>query len=74
MTVRLAEMVALAQIGIVGFDGQIEFEVLRLYGLPKHASALLCGTPTLPVGQREFALRSRWICLRSRRAPRIWST
>ena len=29
-------------------------EALRLYGLPEAAPALLCGTPTLPVGQREF--------------------
>jgi hypothetical protein len=36
-------------------DGQIELEALRLYGLPEAAPALLCGTPTLPVGQREFA-------------------
>jgi hypothetical protein len=55
MTVRLTEAVAYAQIDIVGFDGQIELEVLRLYGLPEHAPALICGTPALPVGQREFA-------------------
>src|SRR4051794_23724218 len=36
-------------------DGQIELEAMRLYGLPEAAPALLCGTPTLPVGQREFA-------------------
>ena len=36
-------------------NGQIELEVLRLYGLPEAAPALLCGTPALPVGQREFA-------------------
>jgi hypothetical protein len=44
-----------AQTGIVGFDGRIEVEALRLYGLTEPAPALLCGTPTLPVGQREFA-------------------
>ncbi|WP_135466493.1 hypothetical protein [Crenalkalicoccus roseus] len=60
MTVRLAEAVAFAQIGVVGFDGQIELEALRLYGLPEHAPALLCGTPTLPVGQREFAAEVSW--------------
>jgi hypothetical protein len=60
MTVRLAEAVAYAQIGIVGFDGQIELEALRLYGLPEHAPALLCGTSTLPVGQREFAAEVTW--------------
>jgi hypothetical protein len=55
MTVRLGPGVAFAQIGVVGLDGQIELEALRLYGLPEAAPALLCGTPTLPVGQREFA-------------------
>ena len=56
MTVRLGDAVAFAQIGIVGLDGQIELEALRLYGLPEAAPALLCGTPpALPVGQREFA-------------------
>jgi hypothetical protein len=33
ITVRLAEAVAFAQIGIVGFDGRIEPEALRLCGL-----------------------------------------
>jgi hypothetical protein len=60
MTVRLGPGVAFAQIGIVGFDGQIELEALRLYGLPEAAPALLCGTPTLPVGQREFAAEVAW--------------
>ena len=45
---------AFAQIGIVGLDGQIELEALRLFGLPEAVPALLCGTPTLPVGQREL--------------------
>ena len=58
MTVRLGDAVASAQIGIVGLDGQIELEALRLYGLPEHAPAMLCGTPTLPVGQREFAVET----------------
>ena len=60
MTVRLGPGVALAQIGIVGFDGQIEVEAMRLYGLPEAAPALLCGTPALPVGQREFAAEVAW--------------
>ncbi len=51
----LGDAVAFAQIGIVGLDGQIELEALRLCGLPEAAPALLCGTPTLPVGQRELA-------------------
>jgi len=50
-----ARRVAFAQIGNVGLDGQIELEALRLYSLPEAAPALLCGAPTLPVGQREFA-------------------
>jgi len=54
MTVRLGDAIASARIGVVGLDGQIELEALRLYGLPEAAPALLCGTPTLPVGQREF--------------------
>jgi hypothetical protein len=52
---RLGDAVAFAQVGVVGLDGQIEPEALRLYGLPEAAPALLCGTPTLPVGQREFS-------------------
>jgi hypothetical protein len=60
MTVRLGPSVAFAQIGIVGFDGQIELKALRLYGLPEHAPALLCAMPTLPVGQREFAAEVSW--------------
>ena len=58
MKVRLGDAVAFAQVGIVGLDGQIELEALRLYGLPEAAPALLCGTPTLPVGQREFAVET----------------
>ena len=47
MTVRLRLAVAFAQIGIVGLDGQIELEALRLYGLPEAAPAPLCDTSTL---------------------------
>ena len=39
----------------IGFDGQIEVEALRLYGLPEAAPALPFSTPALPVGQQEFA-------------------
>jgi hypothetical protein len=46
MTVRLGDAVAFAQIGVVGLDGRIELEGLRLYGLPEAAPALLCGGPT----------------------------
>jgi hypothetical protein len=58
MTVRLGDAVGFAQIGLGGLDGQIGLEALRLYRLPEPAPALLCGTPTLPVGQREFAVET----------------
>jgi hypothetical protein len=45
--------VAFAQIGIVGFDGAIELEALRLYGLPNAAPAVLAG-PTHGWGRREI--------------------
>jgi len=44
-----------AQIGIGGFDGQIEIEARRLQQLPEAAPALLYGMPALPAGQQEFA-------------------
>ena len=44
MMVRLADAVAVAQIGVVGLDGRIELEALRLYSLPEAAPALL-GSP-----------------------------
>ena len=62
MAVRHGDAVAFAQIGVVGLDGQIELEALRLFGLPDEAPALLCGTPTLPVGQREFAVEAPRTC------------
>jgi hypothetical protein len=40
MTVRLGDAVAFARTGIVGLDGQIVLEALRLYGLPEAAPAL----------------------------------
>lgn len=52
--------VAFAQIGICGFYGTIELEALRHYGLPGKASALLSGTPALPVGTREFQTEVSW--------------
>jgi hypothetical protein len=36
-TIRIGAGVAFAQVGIVGFDGQIELEALRLFGLPRDA-------------------------------------
>jgi hypothetical protein len=47
MTVRLGDAVTFAQIGVVGLDGQIELEALRLYEPAEAAPALLCGTPAL---------------------------
>ena len=55
MAVRHGGAVASAQTGIAGPDGQIKLEALQLNGLPETAPALLCGTPTLPVRQRELA-------------------
>ena len=60
MPVRLGVGMAFAPIGIVGFDGQIVLEAQRLYGLPEAATALLCGTPALPVGQWERAAEGAW--------------
>jgi hypothetical protein len=59
-TVRLGAGVAFAQIGIIGFDGQIELEALRLYGLPEDAPAILYGCPSLPAGTRMLALETSW--------------
>ncbi|WP_270935996.1 hypothetical protein [Falsiroseomonas oryzae] len=52
--------VAFAQIGIIGFDGQIELETLRLYGLPEDAPAILYGCPSVPAGTRTLALETSW--------------
>jgi hypothetical protein len=49
----IGSSVAFAQVGIVGFDGQIELEALRLYGLPDAAPAVLAG-PTHGWGRREI--------------------
>ncbi|RAI57061.1 pectate lyase family protein [Roseicella frigidaeris] len=59
-TVRLGSGVAFAQIGLIGFDGQIELEALRLYGLPEDAPAVLYGCPSLPAGTRTLALETSW--------------
>lgn len=58
MTVRPGNAVAFAQVGVVGLDGQVELEALRPHGLSEAAPALLCGTPTVPVGKREFAVET----------------
>ena len=53
-------LVAFCTFALIGFDVQIELEALRLYGLPEAAPALLCGTPVVTVGQREFAAEVAW--------------
>jgi hypothetical protein len=58
--VRFGPEVAFAQIGIIGFDGQIELEALRLYGLPEDAPAILSGCPALPAGGRTLMLSASW--------------
>jgi hypothetical protein len=52
-------------IGIIDFDGPIEIEALRLFGLPEAAPAVLNGTPLLTgalfgSGLREFAAEVSW--------------
>ncbi|HEV7265305.1 MAG TPA: hypothetical protein VGN83_10340 [Falsiroseomonas sp.] len=64
-TIRVGPGVAFAQIGVVGFDGPIDLQALRLYGLPEAATAVLNGTPLLsgPLsgsGRREFAAEMSW--------------
>jgi len=45
---------------IVAFDGQIELEALRLFGLPEAAPAVLYACPSVPVGTREFQAEVSW--------------
>jgi hypothetical protein len=57
---RVSMAVAFAQIGIIGFDGQIELKALRLYGLPEDAPAVIYGCPSLPAGTRTLTLETTW--------------
>jgi hypothetical protein len=64
-TVRVGPGVAYAQVAVVGFDGPIDLQALRLYGLPEAAPAVLNGTPLLSgllsgSGRREFAAEVSW--------------
>ena len=59
-TVRVGAGVAFAQVGIVDFDGQIELEALRLFGLPEAAPAVLYACPSVPVGTWELAAEVSW--------------
>jgi hypothetical protein len=46
---------------VIGFDGQINLQSPRLYGLPEAAPAVLSGTPLLPQsGRPEFAAEVSW--------------
>ena len=53
-------IVAFAQVGIVGSDGQIELKALRLLGLLEAAPAVLYACPAVPVGTREFQAEVAW--------------
>ncbi len=60
-TIRVGPAVGYAQVGVTGFDGSIDLQSLRLYGLSEAAPAVLNGTPLLPQsGQREFAAEVSW--------------
>lgn len=64
-TIRVGASVAYAQVGVIGFDGPIDLQSLRLYGLPEAAPAVLNGTPLLTgalfgSGRREFAVEVSW--------------
>ena len=60
-TIRVGASVAYAQVGVIGVDGPIDLQSLRLYGLPEAAPAVLNSTPLLPQsGQREFAAEVSW--------------
>ena len=64
-TIRVGAAVAYAQVGVIGFDGPIDLQSLRLYGLPEAAPAVLNGTALLTgalfgSGRREFAAEVSW--------------
>jgi len=59
-TIRVGAGAAFALVGIVGFDGQIELEALRLFGLPEAATAVLYACPSVSIETREFQTEVRW--------------
>lgn len=64
-SIRVGAAVAYAQVGVIGFDGPIDLQSLRLYGLPEAAPAVFNGTPLLTgalfgSGRREFAAEVSW--------------
>ena len=42
----------------MGFDGQIELEALRLFGLPEAAPAVLYACRSVSIGTRSLALET----------------
>lgn len=58
--VRLDPQVATAIIGICRADADYEVRALRLYCEPRHAPALLYGTPAFPHGSREIVAETAW--------------
>jgi hypothetical protein len=59
-TIRVGASVAYAQVGVIGFDGPIDLQSLRLYGLPEAAPAVLYACPSVPIGTRSLALETTW--------------
>ncbi len=60
-TVRVGASVAYAPVGVVGFDGPIDLQALRLYSLPEAAPAVLNGMPLRSgSGRREVAAEACW--------------
>ena len=59
-TIWVGAGVVFAQVGIVGFDGQIQLEALRLFKLPEAAPAVLYACPAAPIGTRSLALEINW--------------
>jgi hypothetical protein len=80
-TIRVGASVAYAQVVVIGFDGPIDLQALRLYGLPEAAPAVLNGTPLLTGGKRgdEAGLPARAVTMLGRPGarsfgPTLWST
>ncbi|MGK7871150.1 hypothetical protein [Falsiroseomonas sp. E2-1-a20] len=64
-TIRVGASVTYAEVAVIGFDGPIDLQSLRLYGLPEAAPAVLNGTPLQTAarfgsGRREFAAEVSW--------------
>lgn len=64
-TIRAGPSVSYAQVRVIGFDGPINLQSLRLRGLSEAGPAVLNGTPLLTgalfgSGRREFATEVSW--------------